>query len=222
VNRAALAAVLFLLVPGIAPGQTSGPYVTGHIGVSGGDGGPALASGGSVGYLLPRSLGFEVEISVSPGLDLGDLGLMRARPAGFPSLFPEPTIAARGRLLTFHTNVIAPLDSAGRLRVVATGGGGVANLHQDILYRFPRVLFPPDLSFLDGNLPPNLPALDFEFVEERISRSENALSLNAGGIVEYAVRRRFGVGVAARYTHAFFSREGLHGARVTAHARWQF
>jgi hypothetical protein len=214
--------IAILLVLDTAPclAQASGPYVSGHIGVSGGDGGAALAAGGSVGYMTPRRIGFEIELSVSPGLDFGDLGRLNGRPQ-FPVPLPipieEPSIDATGRLLTFHTNVVASLPTGGKLRVFVVGGGGVANLDQDALFRFPEFVIPP--NFADN---PTLVPLDVVTVEHRTSRSENALSLNAGGIVEYAWTARFSLGVDARYTHAFFEREGLNTARVAARATWRF
>ena len=223
-KRAACVAIL-LLTTTSASAQTAGPYVTGHVGLSGGDGGAAPAAGGSVAYMTSRRLAFELEINVSPGLDFGDLGLFRNRPIPVPipvripfPPFPEPTLDATGRLLTFQTNVAAALNTDGKLRVFAAGGGGVAHLHQDILYRFPDLIVPVDFS----TQPVVLPPLQFEIFEERISRSESALCLNAGGIVEYDLRSRISLGVDARYLYAFFNRDGMHSARVTVRGRWRF
>jgi hypothetical protein len=203
-----------------------GPYVSGHVGVSGGDSGPAVAAGGSVGYVTPRRLGFELEITVTPGLDLGSLGRREDPPFAqlTPFPFPQPTFEATGRLLTFQTNVTGALNSSSRLRVFVVGGGGMANLHQDIIYRIPGFVFPPFPPTLGGLNEPVVvfTPLEFDFREERITRSENALCLNAGGIVEFALTARFGLGVDARYMHAFFAREGMDMARVVARARWQF
>jgi hypothetical protein len=59
-------------------------------------------------------------------------------------------------------------------------------------------------------------------IEQRTSRSENALCLNAGGIVACALGSHFALGFDARYTHAFFSPEALHTAQFGARLRWQF
>jgi hypothetical protein len=158
----------------------------------------------SLDALRFRRLAFELEINVSPGLDFGELGLFRNRPIPVPipvripfPPFPEPTLDATGRLLTFQTNVAAALD---------------------ILYRFPDLIVPVDFS----TQPVVLPPLQFEIFEERISRSERALCLNAGGIVEYDLRSRISLGVDARYLYAFFNRDGMHSARVTVRGRWRF
>jgi hypothetical protein len=217
VTRAAFVALLVLTTTS-ASAQTIGPYVTGGIGLSGGDGGAAPSAGGSVGYMTPRRLAFELEINVSPGLDFGDLGLTRDRPIGLIFPFPQPTLDATGRLLTFQTNIVAALNTDGRLRVFAAGGGGVAQLHQDILYRYPNLVFPADFT----SIGPILPPLQFEIVEQRTSRSESALCLNAGGIVEYALGSRFALATDARYMHAFFNQEGMHTARITVRGRWRF
>ena len=215
--RACVVALL-LLTAVSASAQPTGPYVTGHMGLSGGDGGAAPAAGGSVGYMTPRRIGFELELSVSPGLDFGEGDLFRSRPIAVFSPFPAPTLDFSGRLLTFQTNVVAALNPNDRLRVFAAGGGGVAQLHQDILYRYPDFVFLPDFTSI-GLVPPSF---DFEIAEQRSSRSESALCLNAGGLVEYGLSGQFALAADARYTHAFFNREGMHGARVTLRGRWLF
>jgi hypothetical protein len=222
------AAVAIAVLAGASPAlaQDGGPYVAGHTGTLAGDGGAALSAGGSIGYMTARRVAFELELSVSPGLDFGDLGFGAEAPP-FPDFFPFPTLEATGRLLTFHSNVVAEVGATERLRVAVVGGGGMANLHRDILLRYPDIVFPPgfvpppDLELPPGFvLPPFIPS--FEIVERRIATSENALSLNAGGIVEYAVSPRFLLGVDARYTHAFVDPDGMNNARVTARVRWRF
>ena len=230
-RRAAFGTLLMLFASAPVSAQTVGPYVTGHLGLSGGDGGAVLGGGGAAGYMTPRRLGFELEINVSPGLDFGDLGLLRdfPRPA-LPSRFPEPNIDATGRLLTFQTNVVASLGSSGPLRVLVSGGGGIANLRRSVVSRIPTLVLPPDFTFPDIDfLNPNTDLsgfvfsdLEFEVVERRSVTSENALCLNAGGSVEYAITSGVALGVEVRYTHGFFSRDGLDGARAVARARWQF
>ena len=91
-TRRILIAIAICASPLAAAAQTGGPYVAGHIGMTGGDGGASPAAGGSVGYMMPRRLGFEIEVSVSPGLD----SAISARPnrprsscpGSRPSIFP--------------------------------------------------------------------------------------------------------------------------------------
>jgi hypothetical protein len=109
------------------------------------------------------------------------------------------------------------LTSGGKLQVSVVGGGGVANLRQDLVYQFPDIVIPP----LDPNNPVFLP-IEVTLVERRVSRSENALCLNIGGIVDYALSRRISLGVDARYMHGFFNPEALKTGRVAARIRWQF
>ena len=54
---------------GTAVAQPAGPYLTGQVGTSAGDGGAALMTGVAVGYMSPKRLAFELEITVSPSLD---------------------------------------------------------------------------------------------------------------------------------------------------------
>jgi Outer membrane protein beta-barrel domain len=213
-----VAAILSLSVAAIASAQGAGPYVSGHVGVSGGEGGGQLTGGGAVGYMTPRRLGFELEVSATPDLDLEDLGVRNLPPPGIVPI-PAPTLNVTGRLLTFQTNTVAALPSGGKLRAFVVGGGGVANLQEDLTYRYRDLLF----STLDPNNPVLIvPTLQYNLVERRISRSENALCLNVGGIVEYAFKPRFTLGVDARYQHAFFNSDSLQTARVAARIRWGF
>jgi hypothetical protein len=122
-------------------------------------------------------------------------------------------------MLTFQTNAVAALTSGGKLHVFVIGGGGVANLHQDVLYRYPDIVIPT----LDPNNPVLvLPPLPSNFVDRRLTRSENALCLNIGGIVDYGLTSRIDIGVDARYTQAFFNPDALKTARVAARIRWHF
>ena len=75
--------------------------------------------------------------------------------------------------------------------------------------------FVDDLASVPG-FPP------FEMVDSRFTRSETALMLSAGGIVEYAWTDRVGLGVDARYCHGFFNSEALKVGRITARLTWRF
>jgi opacity protein-like surface antigen len=213
-----LAAFMLLIDSTAASAQMGIPYVAGHIGSSAGDGGAALAGGATVGYITPRRLGFELEISAAPDLDFGDLGLAGNIPA-LPVRVPLPTIEARGRLLTFQTNATAALPASSRIRAYVGAGGGIANLQQDILYRLPILVPPVNPDFTNG---PVLIQPVFNTIEQRVSRTENALCLNVGGAVDYVLGSRLALGFDARYTHAFFDRESVHTARFGVRLRWQF
>jgi hypothetical protein len=219
-----LVVILSLLVTRTGSAQTTGPYLSGHVGLSGGDGGGVVTGGGAVGYMMPRRLGFELEVNATPDLDFEDLGLLtnfppRLTPSPLIPSFPAPTINVSGRLLTFQTNAVVALTSSGKLRAFVVGGGGVANLQEDLRYRYPDIVFPT----FDPNTPVLIvPPLQYTLVERRTSRSENALCLNIGGIVDYALKSRFAIGVDARYIHAFFNRDAVKTARVAARIRWQF
>ncbi len=204
--RIAIACALFVLTGGgTATAQPSGPYLTGHIGTSAGDGGAALFTGAAVGYMSPKRLAFELEVTVSPSLDFEP-------PPVTIAIFPPPRFDSQGRMIWLQTNAIGTLVDAGKLRVAVVGGGGVANLHREITYSilltalpiFPTVLPPP-----------------IDFGDRIITQSETALALNAGGIVDYEVTRHFRIGADVRYMHAFLS-EPWKAGRVTARVQWQF
>ena len=225
----ATASLVLAFIASTVSAQPAGPYVAGLAGISGGDSGTSFAGGAAVGYMTPHRLGFELEIGIAPGLHFDDLGLPRIQPVVFTSVFPPPSREATGRVLTFQSNVVAALTRQGRLQVSIVGGGGVANRRQDITLRYPEILFPggfptfPTFPFTDRDpLPPFPFPLDFEIREQRTSRSDNALCLNAGGLVEYTLSSQLTAGADVRYAHAFFSANAWDAARVTARLRWRF
>ena len=203
----AASTLLLLIGIGTAAAQPAGPYVAGHVGTSAGDGGAALMTGAAVGYMSPKRLAFELEITISPSLDFDP------PPITILAIFPPPRFESEGRMIWFQSNAVATLVDAGKLRVALVGGGGAANLHREVTYSilgfttlpaFPTVLPPP-----------------FDFGESTITQSETALALNAGGIVDYELTRHFRIGADLRYMHAFFS-EPWQAGRLTARVQWQF
>ena len=203
----AASTLLLLIGIGTAAAQPAGPYVAGHVGTSAGDGGAALMTSAAVGYMSPKRLAFELEITISPSLDFDP------PPITILAIFPPPRFESEGRMIWFQSNAVATLVDAGKLRVALVGGGGAANLHREMTYSilafttlpaFPTVLPPP-----------------FDFGERTITQSETALALNAGGIVDYELTRHFRIGADVRYMHAFFS-EPWQAGRLTARVQWQF
>lgn len=205
-----LTACLLLLFTGIgtAVAQPAGPYLTGQVGTSAGDGGAALLTGVAVGYMLPKRLAFELEITVSPSLDF------EPPPVAILTIFPAPRFESEGRMTWFQTNAIGTLVDAGKLRVAIAGGGGVANLHREITYSILTLTNLP-------TLPPTTVLPPIDFGERTITQSDTALALNIGGIVDYELNRHLRVGADMRYMHALFS-EPWQAGRVTARVQWQF
>jgi hypothetical protein len=178
--------------------------------MSAGDGGAALITGAAVGYMSPKRLAFELDITVSPSLDFDP------PPVAILTIFPAPGFESQGRMIWFQTNAIATLVDAGRLRVAVAGGGGAVNLHREITYSF--ITFTTAVPIFS---PTTLPPPPLDFGERTITQSETALALNAGGIVDYEVTRHFRIGADVRYMHAFFS-EPWQAGRVTARVQWEF
>lgn len=202
-------ALLLLTGVGNATAQPTGPYLTGHLGMSAGDGGAALLTGAAVGYMSPKRLAFELEITVSPSLDFDP------PPVSILAIFPPPRFESEGRMIWFQTNAIATLVDSGRLRVAVAGGGGAVNLHREITYSI--LAFTAVPVFSATTLPPR----PIDFGDRTITQSETTLALNAGGIVDYEVTRHFRLGADVRYMHAFFS-EPWQAGRLTARVQWQF
>ena len=204
----AACAIVLLASAGSAAAQSPGPYVTGHVGATGGDGGGALITGAAAGYMSPRRLAFELEVSVSPDVEFP------APPFAILSIFPAPTFDVEGRMVWLQTNVVATLVDAGKLRAAVIGGGGVVNVRREITYDFPV----PTLIF--SSLPSTL--LPPPFPDNRtVTSTETAMSLNVGGVVDYEMTKHLRVGVDARYVHAFLN-EPMKAARVTGRVQWQF
>ena len=203
----AACAIVLLASIGSAAAQSPGPYVTGHVGATGGDGGGALITGAAAGYMSPRRLAFELEISVSPDVDFPP------PPISILSIFPAPGINIEGRMLWLQSNAVATLVDAGKLRAAVIAGGGVVNVRRTITYDFPTfpVIFSDPLLSLPLPFPYN----------STVTSTETAMSLNAGGIVDYALAKHLRVGVDARYMHAFLY-EPMKAARVTARGQWMF
>ena len=207
--RILTACVLLLLTgSGTAAAQPAGPYLASQIGTSAGDGGAALMTGVAVGYMSPKRLAFELEITVSPSLDFDP------PPVSILAIVPPPRFESQGRLIWFQSNAIGTLVDAGKLRVAVAGGGGVANLQREITYSL--------ITFTSVTIfPPTLPPLPIDFGERTITQSDTALALNGGGIVDYELTRHLRIGADVRYMHAFFS-EPWQAGRVTARVQWQF
>ena len=200
-------AIVLLASVGSAAAQSPGPYVTGHVGATGGDGGGALITGAAAGYMSPRRLAFELEISVSPDVDFP------VPPFSILSIFPAPSFDVEGRMVWLQTNAVATLVDAGKLRAAVIAGGGVVNVRRTVTYDFPvplRIFSDPLLSL----------SLPYPY-NSTVTSTETAMSLNAGGIVDYALTKHLRVGVDARYMHAFLY-EPMKAARVTGRAQWQF
>ena len=200
--------LLLLCAVGTAAAQPAGPYLAGQIGTSAGDGGAALMTGVAVGYMSPKRLAFELEITVSPSLEFDP------PPVSILAIFPSPRFESEGRMIWFQTNAIGTLVDAGKLRVAVSGGGGVANLHREITYSF--ITF-TSVSVLSPTILPS----PVDFGDRTITQSETALALNVGGIVDYELNQHLRVGADVRYMHAFFS-EPWQAGRVTARVQWQF
>jgi hypothetical protein len=213
----ALVAAAALTVAASARAQEAGPFVSGHGGLSAGDGGAAPAAGFSVGYWTPRRLGFELEVDSVTGLDFGDL-LREFNPPNLvlPGLtIPPPTSEATGRTLSFQTNALFALRGS-RVRAALIGGGGVASVHREITLHFPAIVLPEPGS-------PTFGTIGFEMREERTEASTTVLVLNAGMLVEYRPGPRgLGLGADLRYQHFFVSREPIDALRAAGRVTWSF
>ena len=112
-----------------------------------------------------------------------------------------------------QTNAVATLVDAGKLRAAVIACGGVVNVRRTITYGFPTfpVIFSNPLLSLPLPFPYN----------STVTSTETAMSLNAGGIVDYALTKHLRVGVDARYMHAFLY-QPMKAARVTARGQWMF
>lgn len=198
-------------------GRAQSAFISGSAGLSAGDGGAAPAIAIAAGYLTPRRIGFEVEFGFLPDLDFPTPGVVIQSPT--IQIFPPLIFESTGRILTLHTNVLFPLTRSGKLRVLALGGGGVAAVREHRRVQSEAFVFTPGFPTIPGfEVPPfSSPALDVS-----TTVTDTALSLNLGGIIEYAVTDRLGVGVDARYGHVFLDENGLDMGRITGKVSWRF
>jgi hypothetical protein len=211
-RRIALGLCLGLALAAPVEAQNPHAYAVGEVGGSFGDGklGPAVALG--VGYMTPKNIGFEIEVAYVPDLDFDDPGFPRI------AIFPPIEIESTGRLISLQTNVIAVLPGGGqKLRAFVLGGGGVADVKQEISIRSP-LAFTPVFPGVPG-LPP-LPPLSLT-VSDEISDTNFVLTAGAG--FDYEVTSRFGIGTTIRYQHVFgVAPQSLDMARAGIRARWRF
>lgn len=200
---------LSLVVAVPAAAQTAQPYILGEVGGSFGDGGSAPAVGLGFGYLAPRNVGFEMEVSYVPDLDFGDPGIPRI------AIFPPVNVFSTGRIVSLQTHVVGILPGGGtKLRAYFTGGSGIADVRQRIRVEFPTL----------GPIVPGIPEFPFEFgarVAEN-TQSETGLVLGAGAGFEYGVTEHLGLGLSVRYQRVFSDPSNLDLARVGLRATWRF
>lgn len=211
--RIALVALCTLAAAAPARAQNAAPYVLGEVGGSFGDGGAAPAVAVGFGYLTARKIGFEIELSYVPDLDLGDPGIPRI------AVFPPITVQSSGRLLSFQTNAVGVLQGSGtKFRAFVLAGGGVADLKQKISVRFPDF----DLRFFDNLVGLGLvpPPITFRDVTRETSDANLLLGVGAG--IEYEITRRLAVGTSVRYQHVFSEPRSLDLARASIRASWRF
>ena len=208
--RECILAGLLLLsaVPAIA--QTAQPYLLSEGGGSFGDGGSAPAAVVGFGYLTPRNVGFEIEVSYVPELDFGDPGFPRI------AIFPPVNVSSSGRIVSLQTHVVGILPGGGtKIRAFVVGGGGIADVQQRIRVEFPRL----------GPILPGIPGFPFDVGFPRVTeqtQSETSLVLSAGAGFEYRVTDHFGLGMAVRYQRVFSDPRDLDVARVGLRATWRF
>lgn len=210
-GRFVLVSALLLAAAAPAAAQTAQPYLIGEGGGSFGDGGSAPAVAVGFGYLTPRNVGFEIEVSYVPELDFGDPGLPRI------AIFPPITITATGRIIGLQTNVIGILPSGGtKLRAFVLAGGGVADVEQRIQIQTP--IFTP---VFPGSVLPDFPVLiDVAAREQR--QSDTNLVLSAGAGFEYGLTDHLGLGMSVRYQRVFANPRALDLARAAVRATWRF
>ena len=212
VRQVILVLTLALSAVASAGAQTTQPYIVSELGGSFGDGGSVPAVGLGFGFLTPRNLGLEIEVSYLPDLDFGDPGLPRI------AIFPPITMHASGRIVGLHTHVVGVLPGGGtKLRAFVIGGGGITDVRQRIRIESP-VFFTPTFP---GTVPPDFP-FPFGARVFESSRSETSLVLSAGAGFEYGVTQHLGVGMAVRYQRLFSDPVGLDMARAAARVTWRF
>ena len=207
-----LFACLLTAFPATTQAQTSQPYILGEVGGSFGDGGTAPAVALGLGYLTPRNIGFEFEVSYVPELDFGDPGIPRI------AIFPPIEIEASGRIVGLQTNIIGILPGGdSKLRAFVVAGGGIADVEQRIRIRGP--IFTPVFPGVPGL--PEVPVVSRVFDRDE-TVSETSLILSAGAGFEYGLTDHLGLGMSVRYQRLFSDPSPLDIARVAVRTTWKF
>jgi hypothetical protein len=208
-----IVAVGTLLCAVLSPeARAQSAYVSGSAGISAGDGGAAPVVSVAGGFLTTGRIGLEIDFAVTPALEF-ERHASSSLEQDFEFPIGRITYEITGRLLTFHTNVVAHLTTSGRVRTAAIVGGGVGTLSQRIRVHSDSVVIPGIAGFPDFVIPGR---------DVRVTVSDTGLSLQTGGIIEAVVSRHVALGAEVRYIHVFISPRELDVGRVSTRLTWRF
>jgi opacity protein-like surface antigen len=219
----AFALVLALAPARAAQAQESGPRVSGFFSASVGDGEHTFATGGAVGYRFSPHFGFDLEIATLPDLDLTEnngavaflSSISRLGGLTIPGVLVPPGIDfdVSGRAVAFLANFVTELPVLdGRVVPFISGGGGIANVKQD-------VIITPVLATQPGG--PRVP--DVRVPDPiRASHAENDLALTIGGGVDFRLWRGMAVGADLKYLRLFGTAQDLHFTRIGSRIAYRF
>jgi opacity protein-like surface antigen len=216
-----------LLTSTAASAQEGGARVSGFFGGAFGEGGAAIATGGSVGYRFTPRLGFDFEVLTMPDthFDRDELNRLRQILNAFPGglVIPGTYFDTSGRTVAFLTNFVTEFPTASEWLIpYLAGGGGVASVSRNLPV-FPLAAVPvvrPGLPTIGGGLPPIFGDIAQQIGSLR--RAETDLALTVGGGVDFQVLHGLAVGVDLRYLHLFGISQDLNLARLSGRVTYRF
>ena len=211
--------------------QNGGPRVSGLFGTALGEGDPAIATGGSVGYRFTPHFGFDLEVLILPSFDpqrfetIFDTSLDQLPPiiSGIP--IRRPDFESSGHTVAFLTNFVTEFPTGARWLIpYVSGGGGVASVSRSIgpiYYALPSL--PTTVSVIDlSGVPITFPDIAAGFEVGPIERSETDLALTVGGGIDFQVWKGLAVGADLRYLHLFGATDDLDLTRLVGRVTYRF
>ena len=197
----------------------TGGKVFGLVGGSFGDGGTAVVTSGGAGVRLTRHLGLDLEVLHVSGLDLSEDDFFI-----LPLTFAPPIdIEREGGLTAFLTKLNVDFPVGDRLIPFVSGGGGVAQLSEEISFdvfdiddRNDTIDIPPQLRRRFGSGRPLI------FPPNDITRSETGLVLTLEGGLDLRLWKGFTLGGGARWLRLLSDRGTFDFAQITSRVSYRF
>ena len=239
IRRVSVALVMLTLTmalgPTVAWAQNGGPRVSGFFGTALGEGDPAIAVGGSVGYRFTPHFGFDFEVLAIPDADFDERRFQTIFDNFPPIIYGlpirRPDFETSGHAVAFLTNFVTEFPTGARWLIpYVSGGGGVASVSRTIALG-PIIALPVslpasvnviDLSGALSSVPITFPEIGPIGELGRIERSETDLALTIGGGFDFAIWSHFAVGADLRYLRLFGTNDNLDLTRLVGRFTYRF
>ena len=203
--------------PGTGTGTGTGGKVFGLVGGSFGDGGTAVVTSGGAGVRLTRHLGLDLEVLHVSGLYLSEDDFFI-----LPLTF-APSIEREGGLTAFLTKLNVDFPVGDRLIPFVAGGGGVAQLSEEISFDVFDIDDRNDVTDIRQQVGRQfVSGRPLIFPPDDITRSETGLALTLEGGLDLRLWKGFSLGGGARWLRLLSDRGTFDFAQITSRVSYRF